>query len=299
MSDATNAQGRPANAIQVSNHIWAIPLTFSLPTASGAAVPRLVHAYIIRGVRESALVDCGTAACIPDVVAGINAAGLAPEQMSLLVATHEHADHMGAAQLLIRRYGWRVAAHTHARRWLEDAALQQRERPLLNFDTLMAGSITVDQPVNGGDEIELGGCRMRVLYTPGHSCGSQSLVVEPDGVIITGDVLISAVGAPFYDDPRAVRASVDSLRHALADDEARQLLSSHAPTPSLVTAQALDETLTLVQRMEAAVQQARSEVGDDAGDAFVRRALDLAGWTQQAIMPLTRITVHSHVAGSQ
>lgn len=295
MTHSTDERVHRAGVIQVSNHVWAIPLTFSLTTPAGATVPRLVHAYIVRGAQRSALVDCGTAACMPDVIAGIEAADLAVGHISLLVATHEHADHMGAAQILVRHYGWRVAAHTLARRWLEDAALQHSERPLLNFDTLMAGSITVDQPLDAGDQIDLDGCRMRVLYTPGHSVGSQSLLVEPDGVIITGDVLISTVAAPFYDNPSAVRASVNALRRELADG-GRLVLSSHAPTPSLVTEQALDDTLALVERMEVAVQQARSELGDDAGDTLVRRALDLGGWSQQAVMPLTRITVRSHLA---
>jgi glyoxylase-like metal-dependent hydrolase (beta-lactamase superfamily II) len=196
----------------------------------------------------------------------------------------------------VRRYGWRIAAHTHARRWLEDATLQRSERPLPNFDTLMAGSITVDQPLNEGDEIDLGGCRVRALYTPGHSRGSQSLVVEPDDVIITGDALISAVAAPFYDDPLAVRASVETLRRELAGGA--RLLSSHATTPSFVTVQTLDETLALVERMAIAVRQAQSELDDGDEDALVRRSLDLGGWPGQAVTPLTRITVRSHLVGS-
>lgn len=294
MSDPTNAQASSGKAVQISPHVWAIPLTFFLPVAGGSSIPRLVHAYIARGSRESALIDCGTAACLPDVLAGIAAAGLAPGHIGRLVATHEHADHMGSAQLLTRRYGWRVAAHTAARRWLEDAELQHKERPLLNFDALMAGSITVAQALNEGDELDLGGCVLRVLHTPGHSVGSQSLVIQPDNVIITGDVLISAVAAPFYDDPDAVRESVGKLRRELAGGV--QAVSSHALTPSLVTGQALDDTLTLIERMEAAVQQARSDVGVEDEDTLVRRALDLGGWPQQAVMPLTRITVRSHLA---
>ena len=294
MSEPTSQKVSGGTARQVSPHVWAIPLTFYLPTAGGSSVPRLVHAYIVRGSHESVLVDCGTAACLPDVMAGIETAGLAPGHIGRLVATHEHADHMGSAQLLTRRYGWRVAAHAAARRWLEDAALQHRERPLLNFDSLMAGSVTVAQALNEGDELDLGGCILRVLHTPGHSVGSQSLVIQPDGVIITGDVLISAVAAPFYDDPEALRASVGKLRREFVGGV--QVVSSHAQTPSLVTDQALDATLELVERLGVAVRQARSEVGVEDEDALVRRALDLGGWPQQAVMPLTRITVRSHLA---
>ena len=49
-------------------------------------------------------------------------------------------------------------------------------------------------------------------------------------------------------------------------------------------------------RLEAAVQQARSDIGAEDEDALVRHALDLGGWPQQAVMPLTRITVRSHLA---
>jgi hydroxyacylglutathione hydrolase len=294
MSDSSGVRAHSVQVAQVSPHLWAIPLTFFLPTPTGAVAPRLVHAYTITGERESALVDCGTAACADDIVTSIGLAGLAPGGITRLVATHEHADHMGAALPLVQRFNWPVAAHVAARRWLEDAALQRQERPLPQFETLMAGSVHVDQPLEEGDELDLGECRLHVLYTPGHSRGSLSLILEPDGVVITGDALISAVAAPFYDDPAAVRATVGKLRGTLVGG--RRAVSSHAPTPSLVSDQALDQTLDLVARMEAAVREARAELGTGDEDALVRRALDLAGWRHQAVMPLTRLTVRAHLA---
>ncbi len=294
MSESAGGQSRQGQAAQINPHVWALPLTFFLTAPNGAAIPRLVHAYIVSGARERMLVDCGTAGSLPDVVAGIEAAGFAPERISRLLATHEHADHMGGALLLTRRYGWPVAAHTAAMRWLEDAELQRRERPLPNFDTLMAGSVTVERPLNEGDALDLGGCEARALHTPGHSAGSLSLVIQPDGVIISADALISAVAAPFYDDPAAVRASVEKLRRELASGG--RMVSSHAATPSWVTGQALDDTLALVGRMEGAVRQAQAEVGAGDEDALTRRALDLAGWERQAVTPVTRITVRAHLA---
>jgi hydroxyacylglutathione hydrolase len=294
MSDNTSGQPQSGDVTQVGPHVWAIPLTFFLPVPAGPPRPRLVHAYVVAGSREAVLVDCGTAACVDAILGGIAATGLTPEHIGRLVATHEHADHMGAALPLVERFGWPVAAHADARRWLEDAALQRQERPLQDFDALMAGSVRVAHPLREGDTLDLGDCHLRVLHTPGHSRGSQTLVVEPDGVLMTGDALISAVGAPFYDDPAAVRASVATLRAELRDG--RRAVSSHAPTPSLVDERALDDTLTIVDRMAAAVRQAQAELGTGDEDALVRRALDLAGWQQQHVMSLTRITVRAHLA---
>ncbi len=294
MNTETGDQAQQGQAAQITSHVWAIPLTFFLPVAGGPARPRLVHAYIVAGEREAVVVDCGTAACANSVVAGIVAAGLAPAQIGRLVATHEHADHMGAALPLVEQFGWPIAAHVAARRWLEDAALQRQERPLHDFNTLMAGSVRITQPLQEGDILDLGGCHLRVLHTPGHSAGSLSLIVEPDGLIITGDALISAVAAPFYDDPAAVRASIAKLQRELMGG--RRAVASHTPTPSLVDERALDETMTIVERMGVAVKQARAELDGGDEDTLVRRALDLAGWQQQPVMPLTRITVHAHLA---
>lgn len=283
-------------ATRVSEHVWAVPLSFQRPGAGGAVISRLVHAYLITGTREAALVDCGTAGCREQVEAAIAGAGLTSAQVPWLIATHEHADHMGAALPLVERYGMRVVAHHAACRWLEDAALQARERPMHQFEMLMAGSVHVDRRVEDGETMDLGGCTLRVLYTPGHSVGSMSLLVEPDAVLITGDALISAVGAPFYDDPTAVIASVERLRE-VAGDGAR-MLASHAPSPSTVGPEALNETVALVERLAQGTTQAHAELGDGDEDALVRRALDLGGWPNQPVMPVTRITVRAHRASA-
>ena len=281
------------SALPISAHAWAIPLHFGLPVAGGTPIPRLVHAYLVRGSRETALIDCGTASCADAVLAGIAAAGVAPDAVRWLIATHEHADHMGSAAGLAREYRWSVLAGSAARRWLEDAPLQGRERPLFQFDDIMGGSVHVDRALEDGDVIDLGECQLRVLTTPGHSVGSISLMVEPDGLCITGDVLISAVGAPFYDDPAAVLASVARLREVQGGGT--RLYASHAPTPSLVGAEALDQTVALVGALANGTAQAAAELGRADEDALVRRALDLGGWPASPVMPITRITVRTHL----
>lgn len=86
------------------------------------------------------------------------------------------------------------------------------------------------------------------------------------------------------------------LARELAGD--RRAVASHAPTPSLVGASSIDLTLDIVDRMAGAVRQARAEMGAGDEDALVRRALDITGWPQQAVMPLTRITIRAHLAAS-
>jgi sulfur dioxygenase len=91
---------------------------------------------------------------------------LAYHQLTLdaVVDTHTHADHpTGSFQL----------------RDLVDARLIMHRR---------APAPGVTHHVEDGDEIEVGDARIRVLYTPGHTPDSISLLT--DGRIFTGDVLL-------------------------------------------------------------------------------------------------------------
>ncbi len=275
--------------VQVSAHVWAIPLRFGVPTPE-----RLVHAYLIRGSSPSGtvLVDCGTRANAQQIVAGVRGAGVDPAEIDLFLATHEHADHVGAALELTQTYGWPIAAHRLARRWIEDADLQARERPLPHFDQLMGGSVPVQRPLVDGEVVHLGDCQLTVVHTPGHSVGSLSLVVMPDNVIISGDVIIQVVGAPFYDDPAAVRVSMATLRALIGPDT--QLLSSHAPVPSRTDVAALDATLAWMDRLDAAVAAAWPDLAAPIDDDRIRQILDAAGWTHAPVNPVTRITIQAH-----
>lgn len=50
-----------------------------------------------------------------------------------------------------------------------------------------------------GEVFDLGGVRVRVVHTPGHTRGHSCLLVEPDGVLYLGDIDLSSFG-PYYGD---------------------------------------------------------------------------------------------------
>jgi len=66
------------------------------------------NAYLACGDGANVLIDAGLSA--RELERRIQLAGLLPSQISLLLLTHEHADHMMSAALLSRRHGWPVAA---------------------------------------------------------------------------------------------------------------------------------------------------------------------------------------------
>jgi len=80
------------------------------------------------------------------------------------IDTHTHADHHSACKLLRERYGVQVVMHSAT-----DAPY-------------------VDIKVNDGDEINVGQCSFKFLYTPGHT--QDAICVLFEDRIFTGDTLL-------------------------------------------------------------------------------------------------------------
>lgn len=78
--------------------------------------------------------------------------------------THVHADHVTAADALRAQLGSRSAVHRDG------------------------GAPCADLLVQGGDELKVGNLLIQVLYTPGHTAGDVSYLV--DDRVFTGDALL-------------------------------------------------------------------------------------------------------------
>jgi len=104
-------------------------------------------------------------------------------KVRLIVDTHGHFDHVLANGALREATGAPIAVGR------PDAALLTE--PVSLFGQGMGGppSPPADQFLAGGDEIALGGQKLRVLATPGHSPGSISLYAAEAAAVFTGDAL--------------------------------------------------------------------------------------------------------------
>jgi hydroxyacylglutathione hydrolase len=209
--------------MQVTEHVHALKIPFQLRGPSGQPVDRFVYAYLIYGT-EICLIDSGVAGSERAIVEYVRKTGRTPEEISLLVLTHAHPDHIGAAAAIKSATGCTVAAHRDDKAWIEDTALQFDERPIPNFDELVGGPVEVDRILNDGDLVEVGDdLRLEVCHTPGHSNGSISLLLHEDGVLFSGDAIPYAGDLPIYDD---VGASVSSIKKLKNIEGVKYLLSS-------------------------------------------------------------------------
>ncbi|HEU5126468.1 MAG TPA: MBL fold metallo-hydrolase [Glycomyces sp.] len=158
---------------------------------------------------------------LPEALA---AAGVDPAEVDTVVLTHLHTDHVG----------WAVVADGPERRPFFDNAryvLQRSELDAVDALNPQLRESLIDPLRAAGRLAAADGetaltPRSRVVPTPGHTPGHQSVLVESGGglVAVTGDVLVHAVqllhpevAYGLESDPRTARASREALLRRVAE----------------------------------------------------------------------------------
>jgi glyoxylase-like metal-dependent hydrolase (beta-lactamase superfamily II) len=202
---------------------------------------RLIVVWVIPTSDGLALVECGATSTLPNLLAGIEALGLQPDDLRHVLVTHIHLDHAGAAGSLLERF-------PNARLYVHEVGAPHMIDPsrLLQSATRVYGDLM--DPLWGdflpcpaervvvlrdGDRLELGDLTLDVLYTPGHASHHVSFYRPSDGAVVAGDVagvrvppskLVWPPTPPPDIDVELWHASLDRLR---AVDPSR-LLVTHA-----------------------------------------------------------------------
>ena len=155
---------------------------------------RFIGSYLLPG-EKTAIVDPGPSVSVPGLMAGLEAAGIRPEQVDYIILTHIHIDHAGGAGTLCRLLpNAQVITHSRAIRHLIDpTALWQGSLKTLGELAVRYGEI---QPVPAdriieADEsspIHLGNnITLEVYLTPGHAPHHLSLFNRADGLMLAGE----------------------------------------------------------------------------------------------------------------
>jgi hydroxyacylglutathione hydrolase len=200
--------------MQISPSIHAIRHSFKIPITTSSSIERFAYSYLIYG-ETITLIDTGVAGGEVQIFETIRSSGRSPSEIALIVLTHSHPDHIGSASAIQQKTGCSIAAHPAERAWIEDVDLQNRERPVPGFTTLVGGSVNIDHELNEGDSIEPDETRegeMQVFSTPGHSAGSISLFMHNEGALFSGDAIPIPGDLPVYDDALLSVRSVNKLK---------------------------------------------------------------------------------------
>jgi glyoxylase-like metal-dependent hydrolase (beta-lactamase superfamily II) len=196
---------------QVLPDVWRItvPLPFAL---------RWANAYLLQGAGEWCLVDAGlaTPAAEAMMLHGLATAGITPADLSTIVLTHGHPDHIGLAGrfqeasgapvLMFGPESERMVAiwsqqEMRAAGEISDFYIRHgmpaeesaQERAAIAATRRMVTIPRQVTPLDEGQEIRLAGKTYRVIWTPGHSDGHICLWREEDRLFIAGDHVLPRI----------------------------------------------------------------------------------------------------------
>jgi glyoxylase-like metal-dependent hydrolase (beta-lactamase superfamily II) len=279
--------------VQVTEHIHAIKIPFKLSVGLGRTVDRFVYAYLIYG-EQVVLIDSGVASSDVLVFDYLRETGRDPHEISVLVLTHSHPDHIGGTPAVKRKTGCRVGAHIDAQPWIEDVKRQFRERPIVDFHSLVEGSVDVDLVLNDGDSLALGkGLSLRVLQTAGHSKGSVSLLFDQDGALFSGDAIPMAGQLPIYED---VLSSIRSIRK-LKEVKGLEILFSSWSDPQRGDRvyELMDEGLVYFQQIHEAVRKVAADSPSLTPEELCAQILRSLGLPENAVIPIVVKSIEAHM----
>ncbi|HUG47668.1 MAG TPA: MBL fold metallo-hydrolase [Candidatus Limnocylindria bacterium] len=180
-----------------------------------------LHSYLVLGERV-VVVDAGYPSSPHRIMRALERRSIKRADVSLILLTHGHLDHLGGASALRAELGAPIALHR------DDAEIARtgRDRPLHPSDLagrlflpFMPRSAAPFEPdiVHDGDlDLTDFGVAGRTLHTPGHTPGSISVVLDEAtlaGDLVSGGFLRGrAPREPYFADDRAqLRSSLERL----------------------------------------------------------------------------------------
>jgi len=103
-----------------------------------------------------------------------------------VINTHGHFDHIGANRAVAEHFGAKLLIHEDDSPMLNRAADVARAYGIRGENAPAADIFLTD-----GMEITFGECKLKVLHTPGHSPGGCCLYFEKEKKIFVGDTLFA------------------------------------------------------------------------------------------------------------
>ena len=132
------------------------------------------------------LIDTGYIADFSETEKLITDLGVILSDISLIINTHTHCDHIGGNRIIQQRSGCDIALHEVGRYFIDTLDDWSTWWRYYNQD---ADFFTVTRTLHDGEVIAIGPHEFQVIYTPGHASDGIVLYNSREKVLISSDTL--------------------------------------------------------------------------------------------------------------
>jgi glyoxylase-like metal-dependent hydrolase (beta-lactamase superfamily II) len=133
----------------------------------------------LMNLKELILIDTGAGWSVDNIIGNIKKLGLDPKNLSKIILTHCHIDHIGGVPEIKKRFGSKLYIHK-----LDAPPLETGDQVLTAakwYQTTFPPT-PVDVKFNLPEEVlTIGGQKVVYLHTPGHTPGSICVYLDKDG----------------------------------------------------------------------------------------------------------------------
>lgn len=195
-----------------------------------------VAAFLVRHAKGLLLVDAGFPGWGFAILTAASSLP-APTEITEVILTNAHADHIGGTPEIVEHTGARVLSSVREKPYIEGASLAGGAQGLFSRIALSLNhlnrkrevpALSVDATLEPGEVLH----GLEVIAIPGHTPGQIALLHRADGLLICSDALFNVGEAPSLDpvpgmtaDRRAARESLGVLQATGAED----LAPTHGP----------------------------------------------------------------------
>ncbi|MCX8021289.1 MAG: MBL fold metallo-hydrolase [Syntrophorhabdaceae bacterium] len=156
------------------------------------------------------MIDSGLGYSIDSLKENIRILGLTPDDISHIILTHCHVDHIGGAFYFRERYGSKLVMHELDAKIVERGDQRLTAAFCFGLDLI---PLPIDIKLKGEEEeMSFGEGSLTYVHTPGHTPGSISIYTDIDDTRI---LFVQDISAPllreFDCDPKAWMRSVKRL----------------------------------------------------------------------------------------
>lgn len=132
------------------------------------------------------LIDSGYVGNIRDTEKLIQQVGVDIADVSLIVSTHTHCDHIGGNKIIQQKSGCDIALHKIGKHFTD--TLDDWSTSWSYYDH-EAEFFNCTQTLEDGDTVNIGPHQFRVIYTPGHAADGIVLYSDQEKILISSDTL--------------------------------------------------------------------------------------------------------------